>query len=303
MDILRIPLGWILKIIYMVVQNYGFALIIFTIIAKMLMMPLTFKQQKSMVQTNLLKPKLDALQKQYGDNKEKYSEEMMKLYKKHGVNPMSGCLPLLIQFPILFALYDVVRRPITYIWGQKEAITELFTKYGIDAATAKTTGEIELAKKLFVDGQAFGINFNFLGLDLSQTPSFDMSSPTLGMDWIWILPVVAGLTTWISTKLMNIGVDKPKDEKKSTRPPKPGEKDPSSTANTMTNIMPFMTAWFAFMVPAGISIYWIANNVIQVGQQYIINRHYVPKMKERMLQENEKIENNRKKRKNGRRGR
>ncbi len=289
--------------IYLVVQNYGWALIIFTIITKMLLMPLTFKQQKSMVQTNLLKPKLDALQKQYGDNKEKYSEEMMKLYKKYGVNPMSGCLPLLIQFPILFALYEVVRKPISYIWGQKDALAELFAKYGISAGNTNVNGEIELAKKLFTEGHQWGINFNFLWLDLSQTPTFDMTSPTLGISWIWILPVIAGLTTWASSKLMNIGVDKPAEEKKSTRPPKPGEKDPNATANTMTNIMPFMTAWFAFMVPAGISIYWIATNIIQVGQQYFINRHYVPKLKERMSLENEKLENSRKKRKNGRRSR
>ena len=128
-------------------------------------------------------------------------EEMMKLYKKYGVNPMSGCLPLLIQFPILFALYEVVRKPISYIWGQRgEALTQLFTQYGITGETAKVNGEIELAKKLFVEGHEWGINFNFLGLDLSQTPTFDMTSLLLGIDWIWILPVVAGLTTWISSK-------------------------------------------------------------------------------------------------------
>ncbi len=290
--------------IYLVVQNYGVALIIFTIIAKLLLLPLNFKQQKSLVQTNLIKPKLDALQKQYGDNKEKYSEEMMKLYKKYGVNPMSGCLPLLIQFPILFALYEVVRKPISYIWGQRgEALSQLLTQYGITGDAARINGEIELAKKLFTEGHPWGVNFNFLGLDLSQTPTFNLASPTLGIDWIWILPIVAGLTTWLSSKLMNIGTDKPKEEKKSDRPPKPGEKDPNATANTMTNIMPFMTAWFAFMVPAGISIYWIANNIIQVAQQYVINRLYVPKLKERMSLENEKFENDRKKRKNHRRSR
>ena len=155
---------------------------------------------------------------------------------------------------------------------------------------------------MFVEGQQFGINFNFLGLDLSQTPKFDLSAPMLGVSWIWLIPVAAALTTWMSSKLMNIGIDKP-EEKKSTRPPKPGEKDPNETANTMTNIMPFMTLWFTFMVPSGVSIYWIAGNLIQVCQQYIINRHYVPKIKERMSLENEKLESNRKKRKNSRRGR
>ena len=105
---LGVPLGFILKLIYSVVQNYGWSLVLFTLITRLILLPLNFKQQKSMVQMNILKPKMDALQKQYGNNKEKYSEETMKLYKKYGISPFSGCLPLLIQFPILFALFDVI---------------------------------------------------------------------------------------------------------------------------------------------------------------------------------------------------
>lgn len=300
---LAVPLGWILKVIYLLVQNYGFALLLFTLVARLLLLPLNFKQQKSMVQMNLIKPKLDAIQKQYANNKEKQSEETMKAYKKYGINPAAGCLPLLIQFPILFALYDVIRRPLTYMWRVPAAeITSLISKYKI-ASPENINGQIELAEKLYDVGHKWGINFSFMGLDLSQTPKFDLSSPTLGFTLVWLVPVVAALTTWLSSKLMNVGMEKDKKEKEeenpvSARPPRPGEKtaDTSAqTANTMTNFMPFMTLWFAFIVPAGLGLYWIAGNLIQIAQQYIINRHYVPKLKERMSLENEKLENNRKK--------
>lgn len=299
---LAVPLGWILKVIYLLVQNYGFALLLFTLVARLLLLPLNFKQQKSMVQMNLIKPKLDAIQKQYANNQQKMSEETMKAYKKYGINPAAGCLPLLIQFPILFALYDVIRRPLTYMWrAPAEEITKLIEKFKI-ASPENVNGQIELAKKLFDAGHEWGINFNFLGLDLSMTPKLDLSSPTLGISLIWLVPIIAALTTWLSSKLMNVGMDKEKKEENSkpvsTRPPRPGEKKTDSTAqtaNTMTNIMPFMTLWFAFIVPAGLGLYWIAGNLIQIAQQYIVNRHYVPKLKERMSLENEKLENNRKK--------
>lgn len=303
MDIINIPLGWILAGIYWLVGNYGFTLILFTLVMKMILLPLNFKQQKSMVQTTLLQPKLKALEKQYGDNKEKYSEEMMKLYKKHGVNPMAGCLPLLLQFPILIGLYNVIRYPLFYMRHiPNETIAQLSAQYGV--TSPPVNAQIELAHKMFLNGEPMGINFNFFGLDLSQTPQFGFNLPNLGISWLWLIPIIAAVTTFLSSKLMNIGIPKEtSDPNKPKRPPKPGEKDPNQTANTMTMFMPFMTLWFTFIMPTGISLYWIAGNVIQVAQQYIINRHYVPKIKERMSRENEELESNRKKRKNNRRSR
>ena len=310
---LGVPLGFILKLIYSVVQNYGWSLVLFTLITRLILLPLNFKQQKSMVQMNILKPKMDALQKQYGNNKEKYSEETMKLYKKYGISPFSGCLPLLIQFPILFALFDVIKRPLKYIWGlsedttnriieavratmSPEAISKIPAGYEELAATA------ELVNGKVAEFAQYAINYDFFGLDLSVKPVFDMSAPYFGADWIWIIPIVAGLTTYISSKFMNIGMEKPKEEtNKPKRPPRPGEKaTDDNPAGGMMKIMPLMTLWFTCMMPAGISIYWIAGNIIQIGQQFITNKYYVPKMKERMELEYNERENNNPKRKNKR---
>ena len=288
-DIICIPLGWLLKIIYQFVQNYGVAIVLFTLITKFLLFPLTLKQQKTMAQTQLLQPKLNALQKQYGDNREKFSEETMKLYKKYNVSPFSGCLPMLIQLPIILALYYVIREPLTYIWGQSaEVVSQLIAEYGITAQ--KGSEEIALTAKLAELGKDIAINYKFLGLDLSIQPDFKKP------DLLWVIPALAGLSTWISSKLMQLGNNK-KEETANKRPPKPGEKDPNATSNTMMNIMPFMTVWFAFMLPAGVGLYWIASNIFQMGQQFALNKFYVPKIKERMAIENEELDSSRKGRK------
>ena len=288
-DIICIPLGWLLKYIYLFVQNYGTSIILFTLITKFILFPLTLKQQKTMAQTQLIKPKLDALQKQYGDNREKFSEESMKLYKKYNISPFSGCLPMLIQLPIIFALYYVIREPLTYIWGQSaDTVAALIKEYGITAA--KGSEEIALTAKLAEVGKEFAINYGFFGLDLSITPEF--KNPNI----IWVIPALAGLTTWLSSKLMNVTAKK-KDDNPNKRPPRPGEKDPNQTTNTMMNIMPFMTVWFAFMLPAGVGLYWIASNIFQMGQQFVLNKYYVPKIRERMAIENDELDSARKGRK------
>ncbi|MCI5802015.1 MAG: YidC/Oxa1 family membrane protein insertase, partial [Oscillospiraceae bacterium] len=109
------PLGWIMWFCYLVVRNYGIALILFTLLTKLMLLPFAVKQQKSTIKMAIFKPKMDAIQKAYGNNKEKLNEELMKLYEKEGYNPMSGCMPMLIQFPILFGLIDVVYKPLTHI--------------------------------------------------------------------------------------------------------------------------------------------------------------------------------------------
>ena len=114
-EIFGYPLGFIMWLCYLVVRNYAVALLLFTIITKLALFPLSLKQQKSMVKMKLFQPKVEELQKKYAKNKEKLNEETMKLYQEEGYNPMSGCLPSLIQFPLLFGMIDVVYRPLTHI--------------------------------------------------------------------------------------------------------------------------------------------------------------------------------------------
>ena len=284
-DYILYPFGMLMHWIYMLVQNYGLAIILFTFITKAALLPLNLKQQKSSAQMNLLKPEMDEIQKKYKDDKEKQGQETMKLYKKYGISPLAGCLPMLIQLPIIFLLYQIVTRPMHFILQMAdEAITPIFES--VQSILPEGLTQAAYGAQIQIAKAAELINFDFLGLDLSGTPQ--ITSPHL----IWIIPALAALTTYISSRMMAASTPKPAIEAKpsSDRPPRPGEKkqaDPANTMKTMNMIMPFVTLWFSFTLPAGISIYWIAGNLVQMAQQLYVNKVYLPKMRERVALEHD----------------
>ena len=301
-DYIYLFFGLIIQGIYYVVKNYGLAIIVFTIFTKLLLWPLTLKQQKGMVKMQALQPKLTELQEKYKDDKEKQNQEMMKLYQKYKINPMASCLPLLIQFPLIYFLYKVIREPMRFILNMPIDQIETMKNQYIEATGAAVPAGSE---QIFLANHYGLLDFNFLGLNLSQTPQITQIS------WYWIIPIIAAGTTFLASKMMNIGMEKKpepevkKIENRPARPPRPGEKKAGGgeTANqmtkTMTYFMPLMTLFFTFSLPNGISVYWIAGNVVQLVQQFIMNKFLVPKMKERAEIENDlKNENKyRKKRK------
>ena len=284
-DFLYSALGWLMQQIYNIVNDYGLAIILFTVITKVLLFPLTLKQQKSAAMMQQIKPKLDEIQQKYANNREKLSEETMKLYQEHGISPTGGCLPLLIQLPIIFALYKIIEKPYTYIFGWTE---EKFASYGIVMDKAAERQEIQKVKEAIEKGTQIAekINFEFLGLaqlDLSQTPNF--KQPGI----LWIIPITAAVLTFLQSKLMYVGLSKEeadlrkgKKADSNGRPPRPGEKkkdDMSSMTNSMTYMMPIMTLVFTFSLPAGIGLYWIAGSLIQIILTFVSNKYIIPRMK------------------------
>lgn len=198
-----------------------------------------------------IQPELKKIQQKYKNDKEKLNMEMMKLYKDNDINPMGGCLPLLIQLPIIFILYQIVYRPLTYMLSMApDAIEALKTTYNLHDYSA----EIKIAAL----DPSINIDFNFLGLNLSETPSFS------NFHWLWLIPALAGITTfalsWLTTKQSN--ARKTEKEENST----------ADTMQTMTKIMPLITVWFAFNFPAGIGFYWIMNNLFKMIQQIAVNK-------------------------------
>lgn len=203
-------LGWILDLFYRIIGNYGFAIILFTVFIKLVLFPLDLKQRRSMAKTQKIQPLLMEVQKKYANDKDKLNQETMKLYQKYGINPMGGCLPMLIQFPIIIALYWVVRKPIIFMMGvdyentwriaeafntwaaaNLEALPETLQKVipvTYQEKMANNTfgaNEIQIAQMIFKhpeilnhsaiqswSGTIKPINFNFFGLDLADTPSF-----------------------------------------------------------------------------------------------------------------------------------
>lgn len=301
-------LGLILETLYTLVQNYGISILLFTIIVKLILLPLTIKQQKSMLKTQKLQPMLMELQKKYGNDKEKLNMETMKLYQTYKINPMSGCLPMFIQLPIIFALYWVVRKPITYIigvdaseiWRIFFAFTEWAQNGGASVVaenlkniTIDTFGgyEIEVAQYMrqfpeilnhpYIaqwDSQLKVIDFNFLGLNLAGTPNLGalfnlcfgkIDGLNLQTILLWIIPVFSGLTTWLSTKITMASTN---NNNQAVKKPNSDTSNPADSMKMMNKIMPLFTAWFTFSVPAAVGLYWITSNILQIVQQFVINK-------------------------------
>lgn len=270
------PLGWIMWAIYQIVPIYGIALILFTILTKAALVPLMVKQQKSMAKQQAFQPRTKEIQDKYKNNKEKMNEEMMKLYQEEGFNPMSGCLPMLIQFPILFGLIDVIYNPLRHILRlSTELIDQAMEIVGTMSATVAPsyTREITVINAVQSNPGAFtalggdvvakiqSMNFNFLGIDLTQVP-------TMALNMLMIIPVLSGITS------LAIAVQSMRQQKRMSG----GEKAPgSSVTNGMMLVMPVFSLMIAFQVPAGVGMYWILSNVFSMGQTMWLNKKYNPK--------------------------
>lgn len=281
MELIKIAIGWLLGFIYELVNNYGVALILFTLVIKLILLPLGLKQQKSMTKMQQIQPKLTKLQEKYKNDQQLLSQETMKLYKEYGVSPMGGCLPLLIQLPVLFALYRVLYRPLTYMFGLSEAeIEAMKNSLGALVSGAGKSPVASMIEIKIAEAQNL-INFNFLGLNLAETPSFAIVASLA-------IPALAGITTYLTSKVtqwMNSGANKPKEEeKKPQRILNPEQKTAPSANNaesmtkSMTVIMPLFTLWITYTLPMALGIYWIASNIFSLGQTVLLNGYYSRKL-------------------------
>jgi YidC/Oxa1 family membrane protein insertase len=287
-DFIAKPLGRFLYFVYNTVafKNYGLAIIIFTIVIKLVLLPLTIKQSRSTAKMQELQPLIEDIQKRYKNDKEKMNQELMRLYQEHKYNPAGGCLPLLIQMPILFSLYWVINQPLRFILNKTPEQISKLTEY-----VSETVGKINMGSSREIGVLNYFnehipelsnvsdllkaeelINFKFLGVNLGLVPKFDVKilfGPQMAVYLpLLVIPLLAVATTYISSKLMT-----PKTTEQN-------KKDTSSTTqSTMAMIGPLMTLLFSFQLPAGVAFYWIASNLFQIFQQLYINE-YIMKKKE-----------------------
>ena len=269
------PFGLLLQWLYSIVQNYGIAVILFALLVKLVCIPLTIKGKKSMLAMTAMNAEMQQLQRKYANNRVKLNEEMQKLYEKHGVSPMSGCLPQFIPLPIMMGLYYAVQQPLQYIVGlSSETVVALAQMIGLDQfAGANYTIQIKIAEKLnaFVDASGnfsdavtnclqsgesiFPLDFSFFGLNLADTPS--ISHPSI----IWIIPILSGLTAFLSSYIMQKmqGMN--------------NKNNAAANQMKMLNfMMPLMSLYFAFILPGAIGIYWIFNNVFTCLQEIVLTK-------------------------------
>lgn len=264
LNLVSIPFGWAMWALYQVFKNYGLAIVFFTIITKLILVPIAIKQQKNQAKTALFQPKLERLKKMYGNNKEKYQQEMTKLYQAEGINPMASCGPMIIQLLLVIGIYDVVRKPLTHILkipadsinyiienSDKNTELEAFMQFKADPGRF---GELaaEVAQKLNeFDITVFGFNFGAV--------------PTMKSILV-LIPILSGITALISSII----------SQKINAQNNPAMAQAGGSMKMMMYTMPLMSVWIAFKVPAGLGFYWIISNIFIIGQTILLGKFYSP---------------------------
>ena len=292
-DVLLIPMGFIIRVCYNVSDNYMTALLMFAIVMQIILFPLGIKQQKNSNKQASLRPKENAIRKKYaGRNdaatKQKVQQEIMNLYQQENFNPAGGCLPLLIQLPIIFALFAVVRQPLTYvtrlstgvIGSLKEQITNL--GYTLNAGYE----EISIITYLKENGLDGIRGLSLTAADIEAMPNFKMFGGLFDISvtpssQVWSIYILVPILTFI-VMMLSQHITK----KFTYRPETATGADPSAqTSMKMMNwMMPLMSVYFAFIVPSAIGVYWIFRNILSVIQQIILSLLYpTPKFTEEEL--------------------
>ena len=259
MYILAEPLAYLTRLVYGFINNYGLTLIVVTILIRILTIPLTIKSQRSNAKTQALQPEIQRLQQKYKNDKEKLGMEMQKLYTKNGVNPMGGCLPLIVQMFVLFGFIRVVYDPLKYLLQlSADQINAIKEAVGINSHVYQVTlCGMEGVKEQLIELGKTPINFDFLGVDLTK-----MLKGSEGDILLWIFPVLATLVTILSAYI----------SKKEMGEQGGGNEQAKSMSNSMMMIMPIMTAYFTYTMPAGMSLYWFVSTLTQLIQQSVITK-------------------------------
>ena len=292
-----VPFAWVLRTFYELTGSYGWALVLFTIVVKLITLPFQMKSKKSMMRMNLFQPKIKEIQTKYANNPQKMNDEIQMLYAKEGVNPMSGCLWSLIPFPILIALYSIIRQPITHFMMLSKDVLQTVVQSAADADVNLTNivmmdkatgtpvlkdglyqlasyGQINLVKAVQEMGLStpegwFDMNYNFLGLDLTATPweyvkNFTFTWAVIG---VILIPILAGLSQFVFSKLTM-----------KTQPQ--ADAAGGASMKSMMYMMPLMSVYIAFIMPAALGVYWIAQSVFSLIQEAILNKTFSAKLSE-----------------------
>ena len=291
-QIILSPFVWLLTVFYNLFGSYGLALIFFAIVVKLILFPFSLKGKRSMIQMNMLSDKMQKLQKQYGKDKERYNLELQKLYEKEKVNPMSGCLWSFVPLLILFPLYAIIRQPLKYMMGvnsqdllnavanavqwNSAALDMGWIKEAADSFANTGYNQLYLASLITPENLAsvqaavgeagskvFSINFDFLGLiDLSQTPQLKFWTISGGFG-LFLLPVISAASGFVFSLI---------SMKTNSVNQKSAQAANNATAKSMLIVSPLMSLWIGFAMPAALCVYWIANNLLSMLQEFLCGK-------------------------------
>ena len=280
--------GYVLNFINNFVGNYGLAIILFTVLIKIIMLPLSIKQQRTMKKNTKLQEQIKVLQFKYKNDPEKLNREMMDLYKKENMSPFSGCLSSIMQFILLISIFYMVRCPLTYMERidktQIDTYVQQLKEEGMSVNSAYSEidiiREIDYLRVKFPEDETLNkinLNMNFCGLDLSKIPQQNLG------DWtVYIIPILYIISTFISMRITtsmqnkdkkNDGVIDITENKEEKEEEKNEMEDAMAQSNKMMSwMMPIMSVSISLVAPLGLALYWLVNNILMIGERLVLDK-------------------------------
>lgn len=282
--------GYLLNFLYNLFNNYGIAIIVFTILLRIILIPITVSQQKSMKKNAKVQEKMKEIQKKYKNNPEKLNQETIELYKREKVSPFSGCLSSIIQIILIISVFWLVSKPLTYMKKvDSNKVNEYIEQIKTEEGKASAYPEIQIIQTKSAEDSEVAINMDFLGLDLSKVPNQNLKDIK-----VYIIPVLYVITSFVSIKMTNNMQDKAKEKKKAEQQKKATENNESSEekaliseeeakseeameamqnmTKSMNYMIPIMSITIAFIAPLGLALYWLVSNIAMIIERIIINK-------------------------------
>ena len=282
--------GYLLNFLYNLFNNYGIAIIVFTILLRIILIPITVSQQKSMKKNAKVQEKMKEIQKKYKNNPEKLNQETIELYKREKVSPFSGCLSSIIQIILIISVFWLVSKPLAYMKKvDSNKVNEYIEQIKTEEGKASAYPEIQIIQTKSAEDSEVAINMDFLGLDLSKVPNQNLKDIK-----VYIIPVLYVITSFVSIKMTNNMQDKAKEKKKAEQQKKSTENNEISEekaliseeeakseeameamqnmTKSMNYMIPIMSITIAFIAPLGLALYWLVSNIAMIIERIIINK-------------------------------
>ena len=277
--------GYVLNFLYEWVQNYGWAMILFSVLLQLILLPLSIKQQKSMKKSAKIQQEMKKLQVKFKNNPELLNQEVMGLYKKEKVSPFSGCLSSIIQLILFLSVFYLVSRPLTYMLKVDPTVIQNYEQEITESGETSSYPEMKIIEEKATEDESVYINMDFLGLDLSKVPMQNLSDIK-----VLIIPIIYVITTFVNIKLIT-NMNKTKEQREKEKEDKKRKKQKNALTdgkqeesmeeqlesmqqmtNSMNYMMPIMSIAIALIAPLGLSLYWLVKNILQLGERVLLNK-------------------------------
>ena len=258
--------GYLLNFLYNIFNNYGLAIIIFSVLVKLLLLPLTIKQQKTMDKQGKLQEEMKSLQFKYKNNPEQLNKEMMEMYKRENLSPFSGCLSSIAQLILILAVFYMVRSPLTYM---RKVDPQVINDYTAKLEQKTNYPEVQIVKEFGSDDEKVSLNMDFLGLDLSTVPNSNYKDfKSFIIPFLYVVSSIVSMKMTLNMQKKDTVSENADGEEKEESP----EDMMQSTNKTMSYMMPVMAFSISLVAPLGLALYWLMSNILMILERVFLNK-------------------------------